>query len=139
MINYIIRRLLIMPVTIFGVTILIFVMLLFLSPEQRSALYVRDIPKNDQMMEGIIRRYGLRDPIYVQYWHWLVGRYDSVDKKMVGGILRGDFGYSRSGSQPVANLIARRFPATVELALWAIPFYRNALEDGALVAESRGM
>src|SRR5574341_954372 len=120
MINYIIRRLLIMPVTIFGVTILIFVMLLFLSPAQRSALYVRDIPKNDQMMEGIIRRYGLRDPIYVQYWHWLVGRYDSVDKKMVGGILRGDFGYSRSGSQPVANLIARRFPATVELALWAI-------------------
>lgn len=120
MINYIIRRLLIMPVTILGVTVLIFFMLLFLSPEERSALYVRDIPHNEQAMEGIIRRYGLRDPIPLQYWHWLVGRYDSVDKKMVGGILRGDFGYSRSGSQPVADLIARRFPATVELALWAI-------------------
>ncbi len=120
MTNYIIRRLLIMPVTIFGVTLLIFGMLQFLSPEERSALYVRDIPHNEQAMDSIIQRYGLRDPIYLQYWHWLVGRYDSVDKKMVGGILRGDFGYSRSGSQPVADLIARRFPATVELSLWAI-------------------
>src|SRR5512143_513622 len=120
MTNYIIRRLLIMPVTVFGVTIMIFVMLMFLSPEERSALYVRDIPKNDRIMEGIIKRYGLRDPIYVQYWHWLVGKYDSESGQVVGGILRGEFGYSRTASQQVITLIARRFPATVELALWSV-------------------
>jgi peptide/nickel transport system permease protein len=120
MTNYILRRLLIMPVTILGVTLMIFGMLQFLSPEARSALYVREIPKNDAAMDSIIKRYGLRDPIYVQYWRWLAGTYDAEGGRMVGGILRGDLGYSRSASEPVAALIARRFPATVELALWSV-------------------
>jgi peptide/nickel transport system permease protein len=34
--------------------------------------------------------------------------------------LRGDLGWSRVGSQPVASLIKQRFPATLELALWAV-------------------
>jgi peptide/nickel transport system permease protein len=109
-----------MPLILFGVTALIFGMLQFLSPEERSALYVRDIPHNEAAMSGIIKRYGLDDPIYLQYWHWLVGRYDVQGKKTVGGILRGDFGYSRSQSQPVIELLKRRFPATVELALYSI-------------------
>ncbi len=44
--TYIIRRLLLVPLLLFGVTVLIFGMLQFLSPVERSALYVRDIPKN---------------------------------------------------------------------------------------------
>jgi peptide/nickel transport system permease protein len=120
MVNYIIRRLLILPLILFGVTALIFGMLQFLSPEERSALYVRDIPKNESTMAGIIKRYGLADPIPVQYWHWLVGRPDPVTQEIVGGVLRGDFGYARSASQPVIDLIKRRFPATVELALFTI-------------------
>lgn len=120
MTNYIIRRLLIMPLTLFGVTTLVFAMLQFLSPTERSALYVRDIPHNPEALEGIIKRYGLDDPIPIQYWHWLVGRPDPLTGDTVGGILRGDFGYSRTASQPVANLIARRFPATLELGLYSI-------------------
>jgi len=120
MINYIIRRLLIMPLILFGVTALIFGMLFFLSPEERSALYVRDIPHNEAQMDAIIKRYGLNDPIYVQYWSWLVGKKDPVSGNVVGGILRGNFGYSRTASQPVVDLIRRRFPATVELALYTI-------------------
>jgi peptide/nickel transport system permease protein len=95
-------------------------MLQFLTPEERSALYVRDIPHNEAAMDGIIRRYGLDDPIPMQYWHWLVGRKDPVSGDIRGGILRGDFGYSRSSSEPVINLLKRRFPATVELALYSI-------------------
>ena len=120
MFNYILRRLLIMPITVLGVTLMIFGMLQFLSPEARTALYVREIPKNEAALDGIIKRYGLRDPIYVQYAHWLFGTYDSETGRMAGGILRGDLGYSRSAAEPVANLIARRFPATVELALWSV-------------------
>lgn len=117
---YIIRRLLLLPVLLVGVTLIIFGMLQFLSPVERAALYVRDIPKTAGAMEGIIRRYGLNDPLYKQYWRWLVGKEDTVTGKTVGGILRGDFGYSRVGAQPVASLIRQRFPATLELALWAV-------------------
>ncbi|MEI8131696.1 MAG: ABC transporter permease [Leptolinea sp.] len=120
MTQYIIRRILILPLTLFGVTILIFAMLSFLSPEERSALYVRDIPHNKAAMDGIIKRYGLRDPIYVQYWHWIAGRPDPVTGKINGGIARGDLGYSRYAGQPVSDLIKRRFPATVELSLWSL-------------------
>ena len=120
MTQYIIRRLLLLPVTLFGVTVLIYGMLSFLSPAERAALYIRDIPKNPEAMNTIIKRYGLNDPIHIQYWHWLVGRKDPVSGQIEGGILRGDFGYSRTGSQMVADLIRRRFPATVELALYSI-------------------
>jgi len=70
MISYIIRRLLVMPITLFGMTVLIFLML-FQWPRDAVALFVRDIPKNAAVMQGIILKYGLNDPIYVQYWHWL--------------------------------------------------------------------
>jgi peptide/nickel transport system permease protein len=62
----------------------------------------------------------LNDPIYVQYWHWLVGRPDPDTGKTIGGILRGDFGFSRSASRPVSELLVLRFPATLELTLYAI-------------------
>ena len=120
MISYIIRRILLLPLLLVGVTILIFGMLQFLSPVERSALYVRDIPHTQGAMAGIIKRYGLDAPLYVQYWHWLFGRIDPVTDQRVGGILRGDLGYSRVGSQPVAALIEQRFPATLELALWTV-------------------
>jgi peptide/nickel transport system permease protein len=120
MTNYIIRRLLLIPVLLVGVTLIIFGMLQFLSPVERASLYVRDIPKTSGAMNGIIRRYGLDDPLPVQYWRWLVGRVDPVTHKVVGGILRGDFGYSRVGSEPVVNVIKKRFPATLELSLWSV-------------------
>ena len=41
---YIFRRLLILPIILFGVTILIFVMLMLLSPVERVALYVAIYP-----------------------------------------------------------------------------------------------
>jgi len=120
MTTYIIRRLLLVPVLLVGVTVLIFGMLQFLSPVERSALYVRDIPKNDKAIDGIIKKYGLDKPVYVQYWRWLVGTTDQLTGERVGGILFGDFGYSRVGSQPVADLIRARFPNTLDLTIWAV-------------------
>lgn len=48
MTNYIIRRLLLVPVLLFGITLIIFGMLQFLGPVERSALYVKDFFKNDK-------------------------------------------------------------------------------------------
>lgn len=117
---YIIRRLMLLPVLLIGVTLLIFGMLQFLTPVERSALYVRDIPHTDKAVEGIIKKYGLDQPLYIQYWRWLVGTVDQETGERKGGILYGDFGYSRVGSQPVADLIKQRFPNTLDLALWSV-------------------
>jgi peptide/nickel transport system permease protein len=120
MVTYIIRRLLLVPVLLVGVTILIFGMLQFLTPVERSALYVRDFPKNERQLDGIILKYGLDKPLYEQYWRWLVGTIDPVTGDRNGGVLFGDFGWSRTGGQPVAKLIQTRFPNTLDLTLWAV-------------------
>ncbi len=117
---FIIRRLLIMPIILLGVSILIFGMLQILGPVERSALYVRDIPKNEQQVAAVIRRYGLDDPFFTQYGRWLVGRTDPVTGERIGGVLRGDLGFSRTGREPVIDLLKRRLPPTLELAIWSM-------------------
>lgn len=119
MVAYIIRRLMLLPLLLFGVTVMIFGMLQFLSPVERSALYVRDIPKSENVVQGIIKRYGFDQPIYIQYWRWLAG-FSEESGEFHPGILQGNFGYSRVGAQPVVDLIKQRFPATLELALWSV-------------------
>ncbi len=111
MFRYIVRRLLIMPVILVGVSILIFAMLSMLTPGERVALYVSDVPKRQGAMEKLMEKYGLNDPIPVQYWHWLVGRKDSETGEIRGGILRGDLGWSEIGRSSVAEVIGRRLPA----------------------------
>lgn len=135
MVNYVIRRLLLVPLILFGVTLLIFGMLQFLTPVERSALYVRELPKNDKALDGIIKKYGLDDPIYIQYLNWLIGRQDANTGEWEGGILRGEFGYSRTASQPVSDMIKRRFPATIELTLWSVlPVVSGGIILGVLAA-----
>jgi peptide/nickel transport system permease protein len=107
-------------VLLFGVTVIIFGLLQFLDPVARSALYVRDFPKNDKQIQGIIIKYGLDKPIHVQYWVWLVGKVDKVTGEREGGVLFGDFGYSRTASQPVIDIIKDRFPNTLDLTIWAV-------------------
>ena len=120
MTTYIIRRVLVMPIILFGVSILIFSMLMLLSPVERAALYVHDIPHSADAIERLIDKYGLDDPIHVQYWHWLVGREDADTGVIEGGILRGDFGWSHTAQMPVMQAIKEKFPASAELALFSI-------------------
>jgi peptide/nickel transport system permease protein len=135
MLAYIIRRLLILPILIIGVTMVIFVMLSMLTPYERAALYVQDIPKRQGAIEGIIEKYGLNDPIPVQYWHWMVGRKDEETGEIKGGVLRGDLGFSKVGKSSVSEVIGRRLPATAELALWsAIPMIGIGIWLGVLSA-----
>lgn len=117
---YFIRRLLLLPLLLFGTTILIFGMLSFLTPTERSALWVHDIPRNERQLEGIIRKYRLDEPIYVQYWIWLIGNQDPETGEWEGGILRGDLGYARSANQTVVEIIENRLPNTLDLALWSV-------------------
>lgn len=117
---YILRRLIILPVIMFGVTILIFAMMMLLDPIERATLYVSDVPRTSDAVERIIKKYGLNDPIPKQYFHWLVGQKDEDTGEIEGGILRGNFGWSHTAQMPVTEAIMTRLPVTLELALWSI-------------------
>jgi peptide/nickel transport system permease protein len=132
---YIIRRLIQLPFTVIGVTLLIFAMLQLLSPVERSALYVPAMPHNEGAIDAIISKYGLDQPFHVQYWHWLVGRKSVETGEIEGGVLRGDMGFSRTGRMPVKDMILHRLPATLELALWSIiPIIGGGIWLGILAA-----
>jgi peptide/nickel transport system permease protein len=135
MFRYVIRRLLIIPVILMGVTLLISLMLQMLTPYERAALYVGDISKRQGAIDDIIEKYGLNDPWYQQYWYWMVGRTDPDTGEIKGGILRGDLGWSKVGKSSVMDVIKRRLPATAELALWAaVPLIGLSVWMGVLAA-----
>lgn len=108
MTRYIVRRLLFLPLILFGVTLLIFGILQALDPAERAALYVKDVPKNPNAVRDVIRKYGLDKPVYQQYADWM------------GKVARGDLGWSRTAQRPVLDAILYYFPATLELALLSI-------------------
>ena len=54
MTTFIIRRLLLLPLLLVGVTVLIFLMMQLLSPIERAALYVGDFPKNEAAIPALI-------------------------------------------------------------------------------------
>ena len=135
MTTYIIRRILILPVIVMGVTMLIFAMLSLLTPYERASLYVQDVPKRQGAIEGIIEKYGLNDPIHIQYYHWMVGQRDPDTGEIRGGVLRGDLGFSQTGASSVAEVIGRRLPATAELAIWAaVPMIGIGIALGVISA-----
>jgi peptide/nickel transport system permease protein len=135
MLAYVIRRLLIMPILLVGVTMLIFVMLSMLTPYERASLYIQDIPTRQGAIDDIVKKYGLDDPVPVQYWYWMVGRKDKETGEVKGGVLRGNLGFSKVGHSSVMEVIQRRLPATVELALWsAVPMIGIGIWLGVLSA-----
>ncbi|HEY91569.1 MAG TPA: ABC transporter permease [Dehalococcoidia bacterium] len=105
---YIIRRLFMLIPVLFGVTLLIFALLQFFSPVERATLYVRNATQFSQLPE-IIEKYGLNDPVWIQYGHWM------------NQVFHGNFGWSRVVSLPVVEAIWKFLPATVELAIFATP------------------
>ncbi len=61
-------------------------------------------------LEALKRRYGLDQPLYVQYWKW------------VSGFLQGDFGESFQYNQEVKDLIWARLGYTALIAAFTLAF-----------------
>lgn len=106
--HFIIRRLLLVIPTLLGVTLLIFTVLQVFDPVQRASMYITD-PRQARNIEGIIRLHHLNDPIHIQYYYWM--------KELISG----NFGYSESANMRVTEAIRTFLPATLELALFAVP------------------
>jgi peptide/nickel transport system permease protein len=105
---YLARRLLLIIPTLFGVSVIVF-MLVRLLPGDAVTMLLQDYAyaANADEMRA---RLGLDRPVYVQYAEWL------------GGVLHGDLGTSLRSKTPVADEIANRLPVTAELGLMAMFF-----------------
>lgn len=106
--NYIFRRFLMLPLVVLGVTLLLFVMMQFLSPTQRLVTYINSPESLRHMnLDALIHKYHLDDPLPIMYGRWLKN------------LASGNLGWSQSSSMTVAEAIRTRFPATLELAIFA--------------------
>ena len=61
-----------------------------------------------QKLKSARKRLGLDEPLYQQYFSW------------ISGVVTGDLGISLRTEKPISQLIIRRFPFTIELAVYSL-------------------
>ncbi len=134
MYQYILRKLLQAIPTIIGITILSYVIIDLAPGDPVAALTFGPRTTKAQKVQ-LAEQLGVNDPVYKQYFRWLVGNdfqkfkkidgrgnpvlddegnviYENGDKK---GIIRGDFGDSFTSKKPAMDVLLEKVPATVEL------------------------
>lgn len=108
--QYITRRLLLLVPIWLGITLMAFA-LGRLAPGDPARLIAErqaDGLATPAQIERVREEYGLNDRLPLQYARW------------VGNALRGDLGLSFKTGGPVLEELARRFPATLELAVYGM-------------------
>ena len=110
MLSYIIRRLLLMVVTLFGVSIAIFLLLRIVPGNIADILFDSAGLIDPAEKQKIIADLGLDKSLPIQYGQW------------IGGLLRGDLGFSYVSEKPVIDEILPRIPITARLAGLALLF-----------------
>jgi peptide/nickel transport system permease protein len=113
MIVYIIKRIGMMVPTLIIISMISFA-IIQLPPGDYLTSYAANLRQEGDMVDQdeldmLARRYGLGQPIHVQYWKWVSGI-----------ILRGDWGQSMEWRKPVKDLIWDRMALTVFLSLISI-------------------
>ena len=150
MLIYLLRRILLMIPTLLGITVVVFTVMATapggisadslvngsdMKPEQKQA-----------MRDYYNKRYGLDDPMPLQYLRWLnnvspIGFTFDDDRKINGfSFTKGsDLGDSFNYGRPVGDLIAERLPITLLLNVITIPLiYIIAIIIGMNAARDRG-
>ena len=108
MLAFITRRFLLLILVLFGVSVLLFGILMTFSPERRAATYVSS-PQQAKDIPKIIKQFGLDDPFYLQYFRWMKE------------VFKGNMGWSLVASRPVWEAFWTYFPITLEMNLFAAP------------------
>jgi len=114
MVNYILRRVLYMIVTVFFVTIIGFALIQLPPGSALNAKIERLRAQGGSLsadqIKGLEERYGLNDPIEVKYFRW------------VGGAIHGDFGESFTFDTSVNDLIWSRLAFSLLLSFSSLVF-----------------
>ncbi len=103
--TFVIKRLFLMLIVLFGVSVVVFVVARAIPADPVGAILGGNAPI--ELVDEMRRRLGLDKPLYAQF----------VD--FMSGVVRGDFGISIKSNRPVIKDIAEFFPATLELAIVA--------------------
>ncbi|MGQ9630116.1 MAG: ABC transporter permease [bacterium] len=114
MLSFIFRRFLLMVPTLLLVSLVSFI-IIQLPPGDYLTSYMAQLSQtgetvDEAMLASLKKRYGLDQPIYIQYFKWL------------WGLFRGDFGMSFEWNKPVRELIGERLALTVVLSFSSLLF-----------------
>ena len=109
MLSYVLRRLLAMVPFVLLTSVTVFI-LIQLPPGDYISNYAAQLAESqetvdDAALKNLRERFGLGEPLHVQYWKW------------ISGVATGDLGWSFEWQQPVGPLIGERMALTVLLAV----------------------
>lgn len=112
MLQYILRRVLIMIPTLFVTSVLIFTVML-LPPSDYFETYVAELQAQGERadlsrIEFLRKEYGFDRPVIERYFLW------------VSGFVRGDFGYSFEYELPVRDIVGERLSMTMLVSFCTI-------------------
>jgi len=126
MLSFLLRRLMVLVPTFFGVTLAAF-FFIRLIPGDPILLLAGERGVSDERYAELTAQLGYDRPLYVQYFDY------------IGGLLQGDFGTSLVSKQPVWDEFFTLFPATIELSLCALLFAcLVGIPAGVIAAVKRG-
>jgi peptide/nickel transport system permease protein len=150
MLTYLLRRILLMIPTLLGISMVVFTVMA-MSPGGISAQTLvggMDMKPDERqaLLDYYNKRYGLDQPAYLQYLHWLnnispIGfTPEQADNPSHFSFNKGmDLGSSFQYGRPVADILAERIPITLLLNLLTIPVtYLLAILIGMKSATRRG-
>jgi len=127
MLQYVIKRLLLLPLLLFIFSVFAFA-IIQAPPGDFVTSYIAELAASgssmDQaQMDALRDLYGLDKPVYVQYLKW------------TGRMLKGDLGVSLDWQRPITELIGQRLLLTVMLGLFTFGFtWAVAIPIGILSA-----
>src|SRR5947209_7833330 len=107
---YVVRRFFLMLLTLFGISVIIFLLLRVMPGNIVDILFDAAGYVNPREKAKIEAELGLDKPIVVQYATW------------IGGLARGDLGFSYVSERPAVEEILPRIPVTAKLAVLALCF-----------------
>ena len=110
MTTYVVRRFLLMLLTLFGISVIIFVLLRVVPGNIVDILFDAAGFVNPADKARLEAELGLDKPMVVQYGSW------------IGGLARGDLGFSYVSEKPALAEILPRIPITARLAALALLF-----------------
>jgi peptide/nickel transport system permease protein len=105
-----VRRFFLMILTLFGMSVLIFVLLRVMPGNISDILFESAGLVNPAEKAKIEKELGLDQPLVVQYSQW------------INGLVRGDLGYAYVSEKPALDEILPRIPVTAKLAFLALFF-----------------
>jgi peptide/nickel transport system permease protein len=106
MLDFLVRRILISILTLFLITLIVFTGVRMIPGDPARVMAGTDA--DEAGLDEIRAKYGLNDPVPVQYFRWL------------GLAVQGDFGESIRTREPVVKTVAAKLPITLQLACFAL-------------------